>query len=246
MGTDWFTNHYLSLEGFTVSDFRKVVNICEVVLGEEHRSYKYKNKHSQSLAERDLGNLENSTSAIFEENYGRLQIESELFNVNLLLNPGVPSIPEVPTISIHVNTAAFGKSGSKTTISAGQNLETLLEIISEVGNYLTPSFSFGLAEAGNEEDPYISKEEIEKGQLPRVFWSTIFSERFIERLGRDTILSSPAWRVEELSNGQIMIIATDHMTRPSDEWWEHPTDPWGNRFRAIEEHLGLKEPRRSD
>ena len=49
-----------------------------------------------------------------------------------------------------------------------------------------------------------------------VFWLNVFSSKLVESIGRQRVLSTPAWRVEELPNGSVLLVlrptATDFAT----------------------------------
>jgi hypothetical protein len=39
-----------------------------------------------------------------------------------------------------------------------------------------------------------------------VFWLNVFSSKLVESIGRQRVLSTPAWRVEELPNGSVLLV----------------------------------------
>jgi hypothetical protein len=43
-------------------------------------------------------------------------------------------------------------------------------------------------------------------KLYEVFWLNVFGPKLVEAVGRERMLSTPAWRVEELSNGSILLV----------------------------------------
>ena len=58
-----------------------------------------------------------------------------------------------------------------------------------------------------------SKDGPPKFDLPDMIgWLTIFGEDGIDRHGRDRLLAAPGWRVEELSNGHVLVVLTDDPT----------------------------------
>ncbi len=43
-------------------------------------------------------------------------------------------------------------------------------------------------------------------KVHEVFWLNVFGPRLVETVGRERMLSTPAWRVEELPNGSILLV----------------------------------------
>src|SRR5262249_30226262 len=39
-----------------------------------------------------------------------------------------------------------------------------------------------------------------------VFWLNVFGPKLVETVGRERMLSTPAWRVEELPNGSVLLV----------------------------------------
>ena len=49
-------------------------------------------------------------------------------------------------------------------------------------------------------------------QVDHLMWLTILGPKIVDRLGRARVLSTPAYRVEELENGGVLIVLTEHPT----------------------------------
>ncbi|HEX8539181.1 MAG TPA: hypothetical protein VF664_17075, partial [Cystobacter sp.] len=43
-------------------------------------------------------------------------------------------------------------------------------------------------------------------QIYEVFWLNVFGPKLVEAVGRERMLSTPAWRVEELPNGAVLVV----------------------------------------
>ncbi|AGB30398.1 hypothetical protein C488_04467 [Natrinema pellirubrum DSM 15624] len=83
--------------------------------------------------------------------------------------------------------------------------------------------------------------------IERIPWLGVYSEPVIEQLGgREYVLETPAWKVEELENGNILIITTRtpwegyHSKLPADEHLLGEAD--AERATADDESDGLSDP----
>jgi hypothetical protein len=60
--------------------------------------------------------------------------------------------------------------------------------------------------------------------LPDLLWLTVFGQPYIELFGRDRILAVPAYEVQTLPSGQIMVQLTEDLPDSPDGW---------QNFRAV-------------
>ncbi|WP_159076952.1 hypothetical protein [Halococcoides cellulosivorans] len=75
--------------------------------------------------------------------------------------------------------------------------------------------------------PPITAESIAEGRLLYLPWLAIFTPQMIDYYGRETLLSAPAWKVEELNDGSIMTVCHDNVL----DWMED--------CRDVADHIGL-------
>lgn len=61
--------------------------------------------------------------------------------------------------------------------------------------------------------------DIEALELPTLYWANFFGPAYVNKIGRDKILSAPAWRIEELPDGGLLYVlascpglADDHVS----------------------------------
>jgi hypothetical protein len=62
-------------------------------------------------------------------------------------------------------------------------------------------------------------EDIEALELPTLYWANFFGPAYVDKIGRDKILSAPAWAIEELPDGGLLYVlascpglADDHVS----------------------------------
>ncbi len=49
-------------------------------------------------------------------------------------------------------------------------------------------------------------EDIEALELPTLYWANFFGPAYVKKIGRERILSAPAWRIEELPDGGLLYV----------------------------------------
>lgn len=72
--------------------------------------------------------------------------------------------------------------------------------------------------------------------LPGVYWYNYFGKYYIEKIGKDKLLSSPASKIEELGNGDIIVYTSDN---PFD--YSSPTSRKSQK--KLRKYLGIKNKR---
>lgn len=66
--------------------------------------------------------------------------------------------------------------------------------------------------------------------LPGLYWLNFFGQAYRDLIGREKLLSAPAYEVREVDDGVMLALHSDPRA------WT--TDEFGSRERAILEHLG--------
>jgi hypothetical protein len=75
--------------------------------------------------------------------------------------------------------------------------------------------------------PPITAESVANDRLTYLPWLTIFSPDMVEEHGRDTLLSAPAWHVETVDDGSVLLVCHDDV------------DEWNQNCQLVAEHVGL-------
>jgi hypothetical protein len=88
----------------------------------------------------------------------------------------------------------------------------------------TPKHRFHLGEV---KQPPVTAESLAHEEYACLSWLTVFTPPMVETYGRETLLSAPAYRVEELEDGAIVLVCHD---KPFD---------WDTECRAVADHVGL-------
>jgi len=80
---------------------------------------------------------------------------------------------------------------------------------------------------GEAECPPFTAESLAHDGYHHLSWLTVFTPPMVERYGRETLLSAPAWKVEKLDDGGVLIVSHGNVA----EWQEDG--------RAVANHIGL-------
>lgn len=81
---------------------------------------------------------------------------------------------------------------------------------------------------------YTTEEEVERLEVPHVYWANFFNPAFVSKLGKDFLKQAPGWTCEELDDGGILYVLT-----PSLEG----TGP-ASVVRKVQEYFGVEHVRR--
>lgn len=117
-----------------------------------------------------------------------------------------------------------GRSRDDATMRYVDVIRTAVEITD-------PDYGYGTYPEYTDPGTVPTYDDVLDGRVRGLFWLNLFGPKTIDILGRDRIESAPAWRVEELSTGHLLVVATDNPVDPSEKW-KGATD-------AVAEHLGF-------
>lgn len=103
---------------------------------------------------------------------------------------------------------SFNRVFFNDVLEINQKLERSVEIVIELSKklyaYLSPIYGFGEYGVGWREIP--SKEDILSGNVMRFCWTNFVPNNLVEKMGRKKLLSAPAWKVEELNDGGVLLV----------------------------------------
>ena len=74
------------------------------------------------------------------------------------------------------------------------------------------------------------RDEVLRLQIEYLYLVNLFSPELVQKLGRERLLSAPAWKVEELEDGAVFLAPTDYVAHP------------GYTLKKVAEHVGLQTP----
>ncbi|MFC7047156.1 hypothetical protein ACFQH6_18715 [Halobacteriaceae archaeon GCM10025711] len=115
---------------------------------------------------------------------------------------------------------------------AAANVDAYFEFVALAAEATDPDYGYGTV--GTEVDPakIPTPDHLAEGRISHVFWLNVWPEAVVDRLGRERVLSAPAWRVRELATGGVLVVAADNPSSPTDAWVTGRAD--------VAAHLGLE------
>lgn len=138
-----------------------------------------------------------------------------------------------PQLSIGVWASQFKIWEDSTEDGTRSRTEQFVSFVRLLSETFNPLYAFGGIERNEGLEQMLPPlDQLKRGEVKRLFWLNVFSPTAIERLGRDQILSAPAWNIEELKNGHVMLVISDNPV--------HPSEPWQEAGKCVSEHLNLK------
>ena len=107
-----------------------------------------------------------------------------------------------------------------------QRVDAIVGLLLDIVELIDPVYAWSMLSIGTRPDRGLRPMERPiVDDISRMSWLTVFSEELVEDLGGlDHVLETPAWRVETLESGHIVVIATDNPTDPSFELASDPED----------------------
>ncbi|WEL20119.1 hypothetical protein [Halorhabdus sp. BNX81] len=107
-------------------------------------------------------------------------------------------------------------------------LNEVIESVTHVYKHFPSPFAFSQLPYQHEHETTVTKQHLEKPELPDVYWLMILSPPICEDIGRERLQSAPVWRVDTLSDGSMRLVASGDglKYRPEDK-------------QELRDHLGI-------
>lgn len=143
--------------------------------------------------------------------------------------------PGIPHITLSVEPVYFTEDEDKNhPFYYKKSLDKIIGLSKELYLITKPVFVGGEGNDPDDLTPKLMKDDLQRGTIKNLFWFNIFPPKLVEKLGREKLLSAPCWMVEELADGGIMLILTQHPFF-SDVRNEHK-----KKKEEVEKYLGLR------
>lgn len=151
---------------------------------------------------------------------GRIELWYKDIRFDLELNRESPYVPDVPYFSLMVWSRQFESYGDDADAEIQNRVGQFLDIARPLAELAGPTYAYGFIEKHEPEDVSPTERDIREGTIEDIFWINVFSEPAITKLGEEQLLSAPAWTVEKLSTGAILLVVNDspwYCTRAAEE-----------------------------
>ncbi|WP_435359157.1 hypothetical protein [Haloarchaeobius sp. DFWS5] len=97
-------------------------------------------------------------------------------------------------------------------------IEWYLELVETITRTTDPDYVFATHAWPDNKSDVPTLEDLQSGRIPEVHWLNVFSTATVNRLGREEILSAPAWEIRETGSDHIMVVSQDSPANPTTEW----------------------------
>lgn len=155
------------------------------------------------------------------------------FDFNLRVDPAGEEY-DVPHLSMWLDEVFYRPSRTSEAAVEGR-VRTLVDLVCAVAERTNPVAGYGCIDeiVGREGGPYenVPVADLRAGRADVVHWFTLFAADRVDDLGRERVLSSPAWIARELDAGAVALVAS-----------AQPLYGGGDQRQAIADHLDLEGP----
>lgn len=143
------------------------------------------------------------------------------FNFNVHSTWSEAGLPELGGISLTWHRTLFRNDAEKATRELFKSSKLVYESI-------LPPFAFSYLPLDIERVTTVTQNDLEEQQIPDVFWAMFLSEHISNQIGRDRLLTSPAWKSEPLADDGVGLVVT-----------ADPNQYTLNRKEQLKESLGI-------
>lgn len=192
------------------------------------------------------GNYEEVAEGLVRDE-DRQRFRYALFDYALAGQPGVAGIYDAPLL-VSVDEVYFRSHkndyGKQDILSAAEELYDLVggiyEHLVDCGHRVRWVVGLGPGEVmtASQTGTQFSVDRFKEKALEEFYWLQILPPEVVDDIGRDTVLSMPAWRVRELSNGAVQfglgLVPTYDVAAFPDRTVVYDQE-------EIREHLGLRD-----
>lgn len=106
----------------------------------------------------------------------------------------------------------FGFISNVDPLENKKSAEVLFNLVEKIVPLF--SFKYGYFDVEGWDEP--SDKTINSIKLTTIFWANFFGRPFVEKYGKEFLLSAPGWKKTELSGGTIEYILTESLFTPLD------------------------------
>lgn len=120
---------------------------------------------------------------------------------------------------------------ARTQIEARRNVEKYLELVALAAEQTNPDYGCGAWGSAFSPTQIPARDELADPRIAEIFWLNLFLASTADGLGYDRLFTAPAWRVEEIDTGHVLLVAADNPYQRAEEW--------EGAEERIAEHLGI-------
>jgi hypothetical protein len=122
-------------------------------------------------------------------------------------------------LSVDADMEAFGRELSESFTKNGRTfVEAVLELVRQITTFAEPEYVYSNCPTDNDAMAVVPEEPPVHENISKIPWVAVFSPPTVDALGgRDHVLETPAYLVEELDTGHVLLVRRSHPVGPADE-----------------------------
>lgn len=185
------------------------------------------------------GSINEATDSISKSNRGAIStLWYKDLDFSIFINLDDSSFESgIPNITLSVEPVYFTEDEDENdSFYYKKSVDKIIELSKELYLIAKPAFVAGEGSDPYELTPKLMKEYLKNSTIKNIFWFNIFPPKLVEKIGREKLLSAPAWLIEELADGGIMLILTQHPFFSYIDFRNEHKD----KKEEVEKYLGLK------
>jgi len=120
--------------------------------------------------------------------------------------------------SVSIGFDTFGEKFNKvsgTLIAREEKIETLFELLIEIGKAMYPVLQPAFGYVGySGEAPGTIFDDVYSYKLKKIYPVTFFGPDYVSKYGKDYLLKAPVWKTELLPDGGVFLQVREYFTKP--------------------------------
>lgn len=178
-----------------------------------------------------------------------IRIEHDGLSIRIVKNERNSPISPLSHLRFRAWQADFAYStSSMTRAEAVTRVEKYVDAIELAVEATSPAYGFGRPTSAVSPSAVPTIDDLLDSRISHAFWLNVFDAATVDHLGRDRVLSVPAWHVTELNSNHVIVVCWDH-PNPSSEWedssddlegYSNRSNDWREALDAVGDHLGLE------
>ena len=234
---DWIEIAYLFDEKPSLEAYKVLFNSLPQNPGPEYDAREFDIRYTDQDDGQDrsiFAESDKAVEALTTSEYCSVEVWLDRYGIDIGFDKnglGSPNYSATPYLNFATTIYSFQNSDDNRNLEEyKERRREFVEILSQSANILEPKWGFGrrggLAIGENE-----TVEELADRTCPPLYEYNVFRSETVEAIGRDRVLSAPAWYVEELASGGVFMTVRE----PPKQCAPHI-----EACTDVAEHLGLE------
>ena len=168
-------------------------------------------------------NLQQEIAAFLDKKQDALRVDAYPVSIGFELH-----------VSLHANGSgieftALGEKDLYVNEEGLENYQTLLKILKETYALWHSPYIFQVSGEEGKGNANFDVKRLDDSEITWLYDINIYGPELVAKIGREKLLSAPAWIVEELEDGGMLLVPEEHISLTTV-----------HRLEEVAQHLGLK------